>query len=158
MQATEMTEEQARALLERLLARLPDPVIEHYRETVRWTQGQIMTGLFAAGFCACAGVWVIVAAIPEDIRRSALSVFEFGISIPWYVWLLLFAAAGSFCFFGGCSWFAEHEESMRAGERAHLLLMLDELAKAGVELSTREAISLIASVPYSLPWGQRHTQ
>jgi hypothetical protein len=155
MRINEITEEQASALFAKVAARLPDALIEHHRYGVRWTQTQIIVGLLVAGFCACATLWAIASAIPEASWPASGSVVLFAISIPWYVWALLSAVAGSFCFVAGCSWFAEHEESMRAGERAHLLLMLEELSKADVELSTEDAISLIKSVPDSLPWQRK---
>lgn len=137
MRISELTEQQKGAFIAKCVARLREQ-----RSGVRWTQKQIVGYLVGTGFCVCGSLWAIALASGRWLAFVA--------TVPWYFWLLLFGLGGAYLFVIAWLKFMLHDVTMRAGERAYLILLFEKCAKENIEFSAEEVVAFLRSVPDSM--------
>jgi hypothetical protein len=133
---SEFTDQKKAAIIARLL-----PGLEEHNRGARRARVQIVACLVGAGFCAFGSLCSIALGSGGSLGLAAL--------VPWYTWLVFFALAGSYLFAIAWTKFMLHNVTMRAGDRAYLILLFENYAKKGIKFSAEEIVEFLRSTPDS---------
>jgi hypothetical protein len=133
---SEFTDQEKAANIARLL-----PGLEEQNRRGRLAQVQIVACLVRAGFCAFGSIWSIALGSGGSRGLAAW--------MPWYSWLASFALAGSYLFALAWAKFMLHNVTMRAGDRAYLILLFEDYAKKDIKFSAGEIVEFLRSTPDS---------